>query len=190
MTWGPGPGDVAQATLPVPPRRPGPMSEDDDQIIDLSQYLETRSGPRVFSVAGGEGERSRLALPVWRAIYLLEGERGGIVWAAGRDASPRTAFVLDLAESPARLAFEGEGIARLRGREAPAMDVADGAITVLLSRDQDRSWFLVVGGPTVGADQPSQRGREDLLFLAGECAGLLRHRDLGETGGGNNDGPF
>lgn len=163
---------------------------DDDQIIDLSEYLETRSGPRAFSVAGGEGERSRLALPVWRAIYLLDGRRGGIVWTPARDEPPRAVFVLDLSESPARLEFEGGGIARLWGREAPSVDVAEGAVTILLARDRDRSWFLVVAGPAVGTTEPGQRAREDLLFLAGECAGLLRHRDLGSPGDGLDGDSF
>lgn len=156
---------------------------DDDQVIDLSEYLEGRGGPRVFSVAGGEGERSRLALPVWRAIYLLDGERGGIVWVGGRGASLNTVFVLDLAESPPRAEFAGGVIESLHDRSPPAVDVRDGAVTILLSRDETRSWFLVVTGPAVGATEPDQRSREDLLFLAGECAGLLLHRNLGDAEG-------
>jgi len=154
---------------------------DDDQIIDLSEYLEGRAGPgaRVFSVAGGEGERSRLALPVWRAIYVLDGERGGIVRTADGGASLDTIFVLDLAEDPPRTEFDGEGAQSLRGRTAPALDTREGAVTILLSRKETRSWFLMVSGPAVGATEPDQRGREDLLFLAGECAGLLLHGDLG-----------
>lgn len=155
---------------------------DDDQIIDLSEYLERGASPRVFSVSGGEGERSRLALPVWRAIYLLDGERGGIVWSAG-GGTPEAVFVLDLGENPPRARFDGAGIKKLDGRSAPAMDVRDGTVTILLSRDETRSWFLVVAGPTVGSNEPGQRGREDLLFLAGECAGLLLHGDLGSEDG-------
>ncbi|MDX1567637.1 MAG: hypothetical protein R3223_07540 [Longimicrobiales bacterium] len=151
-----------------------------DEIIDLSEYLAEREESRAFSVVGGEGERSRLALPVWRAIYLLEGERGGIVWSEGTDGPLRSYFVLDLAESPARTEFEGDGARRLVGDDPPAVDMADGAATILLSRDDRRRWFLLVTGPKVGYSELGRREREDLLFLSGECAGLLLHRRLGE----------
>jgi len=152
-----------------------------DEIIDLSEYLAERQGPRAFSVVGGEGERSRFALPVWRAIYVLDGDRGGIVWIDGKGGAVRSLFVLDLAESPARTAFDDEGVRRIARGDPPVVDLAEGASTVLLAQDDRRSWFLIVTGARVGREDLTVRKREDLLFLAGECAGLLLHRELGKT---------
>lgn len=172
----------AQATFPV--RLTLILSHRDmsDEIIDLSEYQAEREGRRAFSVAGGEGERSRLTLPMWRAIYLLDGERGGIVRAGGPGSGLHSFFVLDLGESPARTGFDGEGARRLESRDPPAVDVSEGAATILLSRDDRRGWFLVITGPKVGASELGRREREDLLFLSGECAGLLLHRDVGTSG--------
>lgn len=150
-----------------------------DEIIDLSRYREERRGGSAFAVVGAEGERSHLALPVWRAIHLLEGDRGGIVWTGSDGVTLRPFFVLDLAADPARTGFSGDGAARLRGSDAPAVDLSEGAVTILLARDEERTWYLVVVGRDVGRAPPAARAREDLLFVAGECAGLLVHRGLG-----------
>jgi len=55
-----------------------------DDVIDLTRYLartppdsEQEGARGNFSVWGGEGERSRFALPIWRSIYLVGGGRGG-----------------------------------------------------------------------------------------------------------------
>lgn len=149
-----------------------------DEIIDLSRYREQRRAGTAFAVAGGKGERSYLALPVWRATYLLGGERGGILWAPPEGGALRPLFVLDLAEEPARTGFGVEGASRLQGSEPPAVDLAEGAVTILLARQDERTWFLVVAGREVGASEPDSGTREDLLFVAGECAGLLMHRGL------------
>lgn len=149
-----------------------------DDIIHLSDYLGEREARTTFSVVGGEGERSRFALPVWRAVYLLAGDRGGIVWTSPSDEAPRAFFVLDLAADPARTTFDPTLTGGLGGREAPAVEVLDEAVTVLLARDEHRSWYLVVVGRSADEEEPGARAREDLLFLAGECAGLLVHRDM------------
>ncbi len=54
-----------------------------DDVIDLTSYRdrnavapEAGSDRANFSVFGGDGDRSRFALPVWRLIYLV----GGLVW--------------------------------------------------------------------------------------------------------------
>ena len=84
----------------------GPMS---DEIIDLTQYLNRESKDEelsrgAFALWGADGERSRFALPLWRTIYLAQGERGSIVWrdSSGDDA-PQAFVVLDLGQDPARL---------------------------------------------------------------------------------------
>lgn len=152
-----------------------------DEIIQLSDYLADREARTTFAVQGGEGEQSRFALPVWRAVYLLGGDRGGIVWTPPSGRSPRSFFVLDLAVDPARTDFDAAVTAGLQGREAPAVEVRDETVTVLLARGEHRSWYLTVLGREPGEGEPSARAREDLLFLAGECAGLLVHQEMGNV---------
>ena len=155
----------------------------DEGIIDLSQWVaerEDRQRTATFAVWGGEGERSRFALPVWRTIYLLHGVRGGVVWTGAGDRGVQPFFVLDLGAEPARTEFSPEISSQLRDREPPALALSEGIAAVLLARTADRTWFLLVAGEEVGEDEPDRRSREDLLFLAGECAGLLLHRGLGD----------
>ena len=73
-----------------------------DGIIDLGEYLRRRDGPSepasTFALFGADGERSRFALPLWRAIYLAAGERGGVVWQGSRGGPLEPFVVLDLAK--------------------------------------------------------------------------------------------
>lgn len=149
-----------------------------DDVIDLATYLEGRGERTTFAVRGGEGERSRLALPVWRAVYLLDGDRGGIVWTPRDGRDTHAFFVLDLRDDPARVDFDPAVTDAVRERDPPAVETLEGAVCVLLARDEHRSWHLVVMGPGAGRQEPGGRIREDLFFVAGECAGLLMHREL------------
>lgn len=153
-----------------------------DHVIDLREYLKGKKPDRrgTFSIWGGEGERSRFALPMWRAIYLARGDWGALLW--GRDEHvPRKLtpfFVLDLKSEPARTAVDVALAEGLWSGEAPQLvEHASGPLTVLLGKQEGRRWFLAIAGddrdPVVAPNV-----RDDLLFLAGECAGLLFHRDL------------
>ncbi len=54
----------------------------DDHVIDIRRFLgelPKKQDGAAFAVWGNGGERSRFALPLWRAIYLLGGNWGGIV---------------------------------------------------------------------------------------------------------------
>lgn len=155
----------------------------DDQVIDIREYLsesaEVRS-PGAFSVLGGGGERSRFAMPVWRAIYLVGGDWGGIVTLAkggdGQKADPF--FALDLREDPARTEIPTPSLGLLQGKTVPAIATTkEGGVAVSLGEDDEFRWFLqVLGGSPLG---PKERAdREALLFLAGECSGLLFFREL------------
>ncbi|MFQ5536059.1 MAG: tetratricopeptide repeat protein [Gemmatimonadota bacterium] len=68
---------------------------------------------------------------------------------------------------------------RLRGPDAPGWGMA-----VALGSDGTRAWFMVADA--VGSRPsltPEQRGQ--VMFLAGECTGIVLHRDLDSgTGGG------
>lgn len=151
-------------------------------IIDLSDYIDRPdSTGTTFAIEGGDDDRSRLALPVWRALYLLEGDRGGITWipAGEGEGRLRTLFVLDLATEPARTDFDASVVDPVVERDPPAVEIGDGRAVILLARDdEERTWFLVVDGPKVGGKEHASRDREDLLFVAGECAGLVVYRKL------------
>ena len=152
-----------------------------DDIIHIDRYLgrPLKEGSQAFSVWGGEGERARFALPLWRAIYLLGAIRGGIVWIpGGQDPEPTTFFTLDLGKDPARTSFPMAPLDLLQGQDAPAVaSTREGDVAVLLGGDGGKRWYLLVVGGDQGAPVQGKK-REDLLFLAGECAGLLFFREF------------
>ena len=157
----------------------------DEKVIDINRYLsgfpEGQVG-KTFSVWGGDGPRARFALPVWRAITLLQGERGGIVLLPTGGDDPQPLFILDLVREPARIDCSPEPLAALLGREAPAVVFdSEGQGAVLLGADEKGSWYLQVWGGSSGMPLDG-KDRETLLFLAGECAGLLFYRELIEGG--------
>lgn len=162
----------------------------DDRIIDLTSYAGGgERGGGSFALWGAEGERSRFALPVWRSIFILGGDRGALVWTQGGDeeGSARPFFVLDLGREPARTTFDDLPTGELADRDAPAFAVVAGVGLVLLGREEGRTWWLVVTGPEVESSAADEGAREDLLFLAGECAGLLTRRGLADEAGDEDD---
>jgi len=156
-----------------------------DQVIDINEYLKGAAAGSggAFAVWGGEEGAARFALPVWRAVYLMGGEMGGIFHqGAGPGEEPEPFFVLDLKEDPARTVIPSIPDSVLDPGEPPAVAPwPGGGVVVFLGRMGNRRWFLVVhGGEEHGI--LSGRRREDLLFLAGECAGLLFFRKFAEDG--------
>jgi hypothetical protein len=157
-----------------------------DRIIDIRDYLdgpEEDRSPGAFSVFGGGGERSRFALPVWRAIFLADGDWGGIIALpkANPEASPVPFFVLDLKEEPARTECFRGSFRKLRGQTAPALaTTGGGGMVVRLGDDEERIWFLELRGGSGGLAL-EEGAEETLLFLAGECAGLLFFRKLARS---------
>lgn len=160
----------------------------DDGVIDLASYLKRREEESsrtgtTFSFWGGEGERSRFALPLWRAAYLVTGSRAGLLElgtsAVVGEEQPDPLVVLDLREEDARLHFGAGSLTGLVGVNEPgALAVSEGSVAVYLGELQERRWYLVVDDLDAPATQMTRRTRDDLLFLAGECAGLLFHRGL------------
>lgn len=157
-------------------------------IIDLDAYRRRRPESRrtAFAVWGGEGERSRLALPVWRAIYLVGGERGALVWVdEGQDPQRELNpfFVLDLAEEEPRTSFPPDILGEVRGATSGAPILSEtfpGGVAVFLGVDRGRRWFLVVDDGGMPREAMESASRNDLLFIAGECSGLILHRRLDE----------
>lgn len=152
------------------------------EIIDLGEYLRRRDEGRepasTFCLWGAEGERSRFALPLWRAIYLAAGERGGIVWEAEDGGATKPFVVLDLGSDPARTDFAWRSAGLDTSRVPEVLPGPEGGLAVYLGSEAGKRWFLLLAGGDHGLKKPDGRNREDILFLAGECAGLLFLRDF------------
>ena len=153
-----------------------------DGIIDFGEYLRRRDGPTqpasTFALFGADGERSRFALPLWRAIYLASGERGGI-FSQEAESGPLDPFVvLDLAKDPPRTDFPWPEQVEPGAHAPDLMAVPGGGLAIYLGVDGERRWYLVVQSATGATPMPMGRDREDIMFLAGECAGLLFLRDF------------
>lgn len=157
-----------------------------DEIIDITRYLKREPAsdlPRgTMSLWGADGERSRFALPLWRIIYLAQGERGLIAWSEEGRADRATPFVvLDVAADPARCEVDVSMIPRFEPEESPSLiDFEGDGLVVFLGARGGRIWTLVVDGGAERTEPLSRSAREDILFLAGECAGLLFLRDLAD----------
>ena len=161
----------------------------DDDVIDLTSYrgralpkTGREGSPGRFAVWGADGKRSRFALPVWRSIYLVAGGRGGLLWTPRRGGveGPEAFFVLDLVSEPARTEFTLPSPVGLDEAEPPNLLEQEGSVAVFLGSRDERNWFLIVDDRNV-ADPISADAREDLMFLAGECAGLLFFRELADA---------
>ncbi len=157
-----------------------------DEIIDIRRYLKrepARDLPRgAMALWGADGERSRFALPLWRIIHLAQAERGMIVSCEpGGHQTPEPFVVLDLGADPVRCAIGPRAMPRYGADEAPALlDRDSDGLALFLGSEAGRLWALLVDGGSSRTEPLSPSLREDILFLAGECAGLLF---LGELSG-------
>ena len=114
--------------------------KDDDDVIDLTRYLDRDTLAREagtkrasFSVFGGNGDRSRFALPIWRSIDLVGARRGALVSVPeGAATDPRAEFVLDLGSDPARTEFSLPGGAAADSFDPPSVFESAEGVAVLL----------------------------------------------------------
>ena len=161
----------------------------DDDIIDLTPYLEgPASAEEAFAVFGGSGVGARFALPIWRSIYLLDGDRGAVVAVQPGGPALEPIFVLDLKTDPARTTFDFGASDLLERREgtdrvlSPDQHGGDW-IGVFIGEKEGRFFYAVVAGikdPKVLDDAGI---RQDFIFLCGECAGLVLHYGLDRAEG-------
>jgi hypothetical protein len=158
-----------------------------DDIIDLSSILECRGDSDApagtMALWGADGERSRLALPLWRVVHLTGADRGLIFWRpTSVDRSPRPFIALHVASDPARLEILDDVTVCDDHTSGQLHNHGPQGLVVCLGARDGRVWALVADG---GTRHPplSPRKREDILFLAGECAGLLFMRDFADEGG-------
>jgi len=157
-----------------------------DEIIPISRYLERETEedalPRAIALWGVDGDRSRFALPLWRVVHVAGADRGVIAWRnASGDRRPRPFVVVDLANDPARLGLGGLPLERCDDGDAPTLhDLAPGGLVISLGTRDERSWCIFADGGEPRAVPLDPKKREDILFLAGECAGLLFLRDFAD----------
>lgn len=156
-----------------------------DEIIDLTRYLKREADtelPRgAMALWGAEGERSRFALPLWRLIYLAQAERCVIVARDVEQDRVLPFVALDVARDPARTGLDRELPSFEEVADATMIDDGEEGLLVYLGERGGREWSLVIDGVRDGREPLSTRAREDILFLAGECAGLLFLRDLADS---------
>lgn len=157
-----------------------------DEIIPISRYLERESEedvlPRAIALWGVDGDRSRFALPLWRVVHLAAADRGVIAWRnTSGDRRPRPFVVVDLASDPARLGLSGFPLERCEQADSPTLyDLPPAGLVIYLGTRDERIWCLFTDGGAVREVPLDPKKREDILFLAGECAGLLFLRDFAD----------
>ena len=158
-----------------------------DEIIDLSSAIERRAdGPApagTMALWGADGERSRFALPLWRIVHLAGADRGVIFWRpTSGEPTPRPFIVLDVSHDPARREVP-EAVSACEGHAPPQLlDLGSDGLVVCLGTKDERMWGLLVDGGVERSSLPAEK-REDVLFLSGECAGLLFLRDFATEAG-------
>ena len=158
-----------------------------DQIIDLTRYLDRDAEeeilPGTIALWGADGERSRFALPLWRVVHLAGAERGVILWRRTTgDRTPHPFVVIDLGRDPARIHLDGAWVARCEAQESATLhDLGADGILVYLGMRGERMWCLLAEGGDRRQGPLEPKRREDVLFMAGECAGLLFLRDFADT---------
>ena len=152
----------------------------DERVIDLLGYLEGKDSKRThFGVWGGEGVRARFALPAWRAVNLVGASRAGLLYVEESGTPPTALFVLDLGSDEPRTDFSDTKLPP--PTETPRIIFeGTGEISVYLCSVGPVHWYLVLSGGAWGRNRLDGEQREQLLFFAGECAGLLLHHGVGE----------
>jgi hypothetical protein len=158
-----------------------------DEIIPISRYLQREPEedvlPRAIALWGVDGDRSRFALPLWRVVHLAGAERGMIAWRSTTgDRRPRPFVVVDLASDPARLGVGGLSSEPCDESETPMLhDLGPEGLVIHLGTRDERTWCLFTDGGEPRQAPLDPKRREDILFLAGECAGLLFLRDFADA---------
>ncbi|MGD2070895.1 MAG: tetratricopeptide repeat protein, partial [Gemmatimonadota bacterium] len=180
------------------------------KVLTLRHFRGRRSRRRAetFALHLPDLHRTNVLDHLWSALEITAADRAAAVWVD--EYGPGLVHphvVLDVGCDPPRLDFSLELVHRTWQQGVPGLvDIPDGdrspgpglaagvgsAFAVSLGSDGLRAWFVVV-------DSPSARPRlavdvvEELLFLSGECAGILLHRDMdGASGpdGSERDGRF
>jgi len=164
------------------------------EIVHLDSYRKRRDARfrRTLALHAHEPEKTSVLEQVWRAVSLVGADRGAVVWLDEYGpglAHPHT--VLDLGADrprrffspvPLRGAWDTRvpGLLDLPHSDRPWDGFGEGvnsACVVALGSDGPRSWFLVLDSLTPRRPL-SQAVSGEVMFLAGEIASIVLHRDL------------
>ncbi|MGW8266261.1 MAG: hypothetical protein ACWGSQ_07830 [Longimicrobiales bacterium] len=165
-------------------------------IVHLGPYRGRKDSRlrRTLALHGHDAEKSLILQQLWRALLLVGGDRGGIVWLDEYGPGVPHAFaLLDLASDRPRRFFPAGAFSSAWEAGVPGLlDLPHAGevvgpdrrgirsvCAVSLGSDGPRSWFLYLDSLTPRpALSPDLAG--DIMFIAGECASILLHRDLQE----------
>lgn len=163
-------------------------------IVHLESY-RCRKDSRLrqtLALYGHDPERSGILLQIWRAVSLVGADRGAVIWLDEYGPGLAHAYaLLDLASDrprrlfspiPLRAAWDAgvpglldmsSALGQLGGESEGIKSVS----AVAMGSDGPRSWFLCLDSLT---PRPalSEEAAGELMFIAGECASILLHRDL------------
>lgn len=180
-------------------------------IVHLEAYRGRRAERfrRALALSRPDRNRSRLLEHLWQAVSVAGGDRGAVVWLDEYGpglAHPHT--VLDLATDHPRRSFSAVPLRAAWETRVPGLldipqpggrwgGLGEGVASfcaVSLGSDGPRSWFLVVDSLTPRVAL-SEEAAGYLMFLAGETASIILHRDLDlretgrktDSGGGGED---
>ena len=167
------------------------------EIVYLDSYRGRRDTRfrRTLALHGHDANRSKILQHLWEALSLAGADRGAVVWLD--EYGPGSAHphaLLDLAADrprrffspiPLRAAWDSgvPGLFDLPQAEGRWGRLGEGIAStsvIALGSDGPRSWFLVIDSltPRVALNR---RTAGDLMFLAGEIASVVLHRDLAGT---------
>ncbi len=168
------------------------------EIVYLESYRKRRVARyrRAVALHGQDPERARVLELLWRALGIVGGDRGAVVWLDEYGPGlvhPHT--LLDLGSDRPRRFFPSAPLRSAWESRIPAFwDLHNGnqnsgdlwggvasSSLISLGSDGPRSWSLVLESPT---PRPalSPTTTNELMFLAGEVASVILHQDLGVEG--------
>lgn len=166
-------------------------------VLRLDEYRDRRDQRLKLAAALHFADRGRYAISEHLAelATLLSAGRAATVWVD--EYGPGLVHphvVLDLASDRPRRSFAIEPLRRAWESGVPGVYHSDegrgkglgveagGTIAVALGSDGTRAWFLVADSVTAHLPLTEElQGR--VMFLAGECSGVVLHRDLDDREG-------
>lgn len=164
-------------------------------LVRLDEYRIRRQQRlrEATALYGAEPERAAVASILEKVLLLVDGDRASAVWVD--EYGPGVVHVhcvLDLLHTPPRRGFDPahlqaaweEGVPGFRdwadlsaSQMIPILEGVRSTAAVAMGSDGSRSWYVVVDSVRPRTPLPASQVSQ-LMFLAGECASILLHRDL------------
>jgi tetratricopeptide (TPR) repeat protein len=162
------------------------MSSSKVHALEEHRLRRTQRLDRAFALNRGSAVRSALAEHVAQLLRVTRGERAAAVWVDEYEGTRAHPFLmLDLTADRPRKDLPVDLFLRCWEAGVPAIHSSSGTDAsesdtggwaVSLGSDGVKLWFLYVDSARVTS--LPMASRERVMFLAGECAALLLHRDL------------